>query len=424
MGQTDSLLREPQPKQVQIGKQRTTIAGDRERCQASLRILKEAAEFEELRDLWSTWCDHPEADIDFLAITLRHTSGFVRPHVMVVCRNGRPDCMLIGWLHHGLVTFKMGSLALFRAEARMLRFPAGGFLGNQSRGNAQFLVSEIVRSLRNHEAHAAEFSQLRVDSHLYDLAKREPNVLCREHFTPVQTHRYLRLSGSFDEFLRGRSPKSRQEFRKLTRMLERDFPGKVRFQIVRSECDVENFARKADTISRKTYQRALGAGFVNDLAMREMLRAAARKAALRACLLYVGDNPVAFAIGIVSSRTLYGTFTGYDPNLKKYRLGFQTVIRLIQDSFESSGDLLTFDAGCGDVPYKRGLFDSSWKEGPVWIFAPSPTGLRLHIVKVVSTLLHSVAMAFLARSRQLQKVKKMWHRRALREFQKRGFAEI
>jgi hypothetical protein len=299
----------------------------------------------------------------------------------------------------------------------MLRFPAGGFLGNQSRGNAQFLVREIVRSLRNHEAHAAEFSQLRVASHLYDLAKREPSVFCREHFTPVQTHRYLRLSGSFDEFLRGRSPKSRQEFRKLARMLVRDFPGKVRFQIVRGECDVEDFARKADTISRKTYQRAVGAGFVNDLAMQEMLRAAARKAALRACLLYVGDNPVAFAIGIISNKTLYGTFTGYDPSLKKYRPGFQTVIRLIQDSFESSGDLITFDAGCGDVPYKRGLFDSSWKEGPVWIFAPSTTGLRLHIVKVVSALLHSVAMAFLARSRHLQKVKKMWHRRTVREFQ-------
>ena len=424
MGQTDSLLSEIQPKEVRTGGQRTTISGDRESCQASLRILKGAAEFEELRDVWSAWCDHAEADLDFFSIHLRHTPGVVRPHVMVIYRNGRPDCMLVGWLHHGIVTFKMGSLALFRSDARVLRFPAGGFLGNQSRGNAQFLVREIIRSLRNYEAQAAEFSQLRVGSHLHYLSKRLPKVFCREHFTPVQTHRYLSLSGSFDEFLRGRSPKGRQEFRKLAKMLVRDFPGKVRFQSVRSECDVEDFARKADTISRKTYQRALGAGFVNDLAMQEMLRAAARKEALRACLLYVGDNPVAFASGIASNKTLYGAFTGYDPGLKKYRPGFQTLIRLIQDSFESSGELLIFDAGCGDIPYKRALFDSSRKEGPVWIFAPSATGLRLHVLKVVSTLLHSLAMGLLTRSRHLQKVKKMWHRRVLREFQQGSFAEI
>jgi hypothetical protein len=417
MGQTDSLLSEIQPKEIRIGGQRTTISGDGESSEASLRILKETAEFEELRNVWSDWCDHPEADLDFFSIHLRHSPGVVRPHVMVVYRNGRPDCMLIGWLYHGRVTFKIGSLAPFRSDARMLRFPAGGFLGDQSRGNAQFLVREIIQSLRKHEAQAAEFSQLRVDSPLYSLAKGEPKVFCREHFTPVQTHRYLNLSGSFDEFLRGLSPKKRQEFRKLARMLVRDFPGKVRFQSVRSERDVEDFARKADAVSRKTYQRALGAGFVNDLAMQEMLRAAARKAALRACLMYVGDNPVAFASGIVSNKTLYGTFTGYDPGLKKYRPGFQTLIRLIHDSFESSGDLLRFDAGCGDVPYKRALFDSSWKECPVWIFAPSPAGLRLHVLKVVSTLLHSLAMGLLARSRHLQKVKKMWHRRAVREFQ-------
>ena len=411
------MLSEIQPKEIRIGEQRANISGSREGGQARLRILEAATEFEELRDAWSAWSDHPEADLDFFSIHLRHTPAVVRPHVMVVYRSGRPDCMLVGWLHQGPVAFKVGSFVLFRSDARMLRFVVGGFLGNQSRENAQFLMREIIRSLHKHEAQAVEFSQLKVDSPLYNLAKREPNVLCREHFTPVQNHPYLTLPASFDEFLRGRSPKSRQEFRRLARALVRDFPGKVRFQSVRSECNVEDFARKADDISKKTYQRALGAGFVNDLATREMLGAAARKAALRACLLYVGDKPVAFASGIVSNKTLYGTFMGYDPGFKKYRPGLQTLMCLIEESFESSGDLLRVDAGCGDVPYKRALFDSSWKEGPVWIFAPSTMGLTLHVIKVVSTLLHSLAMGLLARSRHLRKVKKMWHRKTLREFQ-------
>ncbi len=90
---------------------------------------------------------------------------------MVVYRSGRPDCMLVGWLHQGSVAFKVGSFALFRSDVRILRFVNGGFLGNQSRGNSRFLVREILKSLRRREAQAVEFSQLRVDSPLYDLAK-------------------------------------------------------------------------------------------------------------------------------------------------------------------------------------------------------------------------------------------------------------
>lgn len=402
--------------------QRATISGSREgsHSQASLRILEESTEFEGLRDVWSAWGDHREANLDFFSIHLRHRLGVVRPHVMVVYRSGRPDCMLVGWLQQGPVAFQVGSFALFRSDARILHFVSGGFLGNQSRGNARFLVREIIRSLDKREAQAVEFSQLRVDSPLYDLAKREPNVFCREHFTPVQTHWYLTLPGSFDEFLRGRSRKRRHQFRRDAKILARDFPGKVRFQTIRSERDVEDFAHNAEEISQKTYQRALGVGFVNNLEMREMLRAAAQKAALRACLLYVGERPIAFASGIVSNKTLYGTFMGYDPEFKKYRPGLQTLMRLIEASFEPSGSLLRVDAGSGDVAYKRALFDASWKESPVWMFAPSATGFKLHLLRLVSTLLHYPIMRLLAKSDHLRKVKKMWHRQVLREFQRKS----
>lgn len=409
---------------MEIGEERATISGAREGSQASLRILQAATEFEELRDTWSAWSDGLEADLDFFSIHLRHTREAVRPHVMVVYRNDRPDCILVGWLEQGVVAFKVGPFALFRSDARILRFVNGGFLGNRSRENSRFLVREILRSLYKQDAQAVEFSQLRADSPLYDLAKREPSVFCRDYFTPVQTHRYLTLSASFDEFLRGLSNKRRKEFRRQARILVRDFPGKVRFQIVRSERDVEDFARKADEISKKTYQRALGTGFVNSFEMREMLHAAAQKAALRASLLYVGERPVAFAGGIVSNKTLYATFTGYDPGFNKYCPGLQTLMRLIEEAFETNDGLLRFDAGCGDSSYKHALFGSSWKETPVWIFAPSARGLRLHVLKVVSTLLHYPAMRLLAKSNHLRKFKKMWRRRALRKFQRKCFQRV
>jgi hypothetical protein len=393
----------------------------REDGQASLRVLKAVEELEEIRDTWSAWSDGPQGDLDFFSIRLRHKHEVARPHVIVVNRNGRPDCLLVGWLSQGAVSFKVGSFILFRSDARILRFVNGGFLGNQSRENSEILVREIVKSLCKGEAHAAEFSQLNVQSPLYDWAKREPNILCRDQFTPFQSHWYLALVGGFGAFLRRLSSKRRKQLAKRARMLAKDFP--VRFESVRSEHDVEDFARMADEIARKTYRHALGVGFVNNLETREVLCAAARKSALRASVLYVGERPIAFTVGILSGKTLYGIFTGYDPEFDRYSPGLQSLMRLLEESFEEQDGPLRYDSGCGDFSYKRALFDSSWRESPVWIFAPSIKGLSLHILKEVSTLLHFLAMHVLAKSDYLRNVKKMWNRNGQQESQRQIISE-
>jgi CelD/BcsL family acetyltransferase involved in cellulose biosynthesis len=330
--------------------------------------------------------------------------------------------MLVGWLDHGPVAFKVGPFVLFRSEARILRFVYGGFLGNRSRQNSRLLVHEISKSLHRREAQAAVFSQLAVNSDLCDLAKRKPAVFCRDHFTPVESHRFLALPASFEKFFGGLSRKSRQHFTRHSRMLVRDFPGRVRFQSVVCESEVEDFARKADHISQRTHRRALGTGFVNDLETREMLRLAARKASLRTSLLYVDDQPVAFAGGIINDKTLYATFTGYDPAFKKYSPGLQTQMRLIEESFKPRGSILRVDAGLGDYRYKRALFGSSWEEHPVWIFAPTAKGLKLNVLKLVSTVLHFCATRILARSEYLRGVKKRCYQRVMRDFPRKTFA--
>jgi hypothetical protein len=140
--------------------------------------------------------------------------------------------------------------------------------------------------------------------------------------------------------------------------------------------------------------------------------------------LYISERPIAFASGFLCNKTLYGAFTGYDPGFKKYGPGLQALMRLMKESFEPSGSLLRIDSGCGDAAYKRALFKSSWEESPVWIFAPSAKGLYLHILKLVSTLLHTLAMWLLGKSELLRKLKKMWHRQVLPKFQSKSYVDI
>jgi GNAT acetyltransferase-like protein len=384
----------------------------------TLRVLETIAEFEELREFWSGWSNHPQADLDLFSIGLAYRPGVVRPHVMVIYRNGRPDGLLVGWIYQGPLDFKVGSINIFRTEARILHVVSGGFLGNRSLQNSRFLVRKLLEALSQKEIQAVSFSQLRVDTALYEVAKREPGPLCREIFTPPQTHRYMTLPATFDQYLKSRGRHCGNHLRRCQRLLAKDYSGRVQFESYRSVSEAEEFAYIAEGISDKTYQRALGVGFVRNDETRALLRTAAKKGALRASVLWVDGQPVAFVSGIVAGHTLHATYTGYDRAFERYCPGAQTMMRFIEELFEPGERVVQLDSGCGNMHYKQRLFDSIWEESPVWIFAPSAKGIALHALRAVSTSLHYVAMRLLEKSDHLRKLKKIWHRRLAEAHQK------
>jgi len=81
-------LNEEQPRELQGARAQF------EDSHVGLRILSSVTEFEEFRTPWSGWTHCPEADLDYFSIHLKHAPGVVRPHVMVIYRGGRADCML------------------------------------------------------------------------------------------------------------------------------------------------------------------------------------------------------------------------------------------------------------------------------------------------------------------------------------------
>src|SRR5690349_5017121 len=110
----------------------------------TLRVVRSVAEVEELRGIWEPWQEHPNSVIDsyLTRFTQDRTS---RPHVMVVYRDGRPDCLLIG--KHLRAALISRVARLIRSDTRVLYFVEGGLLGNASAENCAFLVGAIVAQL-------------------------------------------------------------------------------------------------------------------------------------------------------------------------------------------------------------------------------------------------------------------------------------
>src|SRR5208283_2930663 len=208
--------------------------------QLALRIVTSVSEIEEIREFWTAWQSNPTSAIDNFLRILRYRSEIQRPHVIVVYRDGHPDSILVGRLEHTRISFKIGYLKLFQPQVRVLCFMHGGFLGNQSIENSEYVTREIMRCLSRGEADVARLEFVRTDSSLYGAAKGVPGILCRDHVAPIQLHGCLRLPGSFEEFIGNLSRKERHNLRRQAKRLQADFPGGMRIQCSRQENQIED----------------------------------------------------------------------------------------------------------------------------------------------------------------------------------------
>jgi len=377
----------------------------------TVRMVRTLDELRELKGIWNGWCDDPNADLDFYLASARCRADIVRPHVMVLYRDGRPDCMMVGRLECCPLKLKIGYTTLFEPQVRRLFFLQGGFLGNFSAENIRVLLQELKKSLRGGEGDHAEMARVIPNSIMDEIIRREFSAICTGHFAPLHEHRWAELPVSFEEFLQGLPRKNRHEFRRHQKRLASDFPGKIEFRCYRREQEVDELAHEVEKISAKTYQRALGVGFHPTTEVLDYLRAMARNGGVRGCVLYVEEQPCAYFIGVQYKDTFHGNFMGFDPQFGKYSPGLLVLMHSIEHCFDAETRATRIDFGWGDRRYKRVICNQSRQDGPIYLYARSWAGLKLNVLRSATSFIDFAGRELTARSTSLQKLKRIWQGR-------------
>jgi hypothetical protein len=333
---------------------------------------------------------------------------------MLVYRDGRLDSILVGRLERTRISCALGYLKLFQPKVRVLCFTHGGFLGNQSAENSEFVTREIVKFLSRGKADIARLDYVGTDSSLFESVKSIPGILYRDHFAPTQPHGSLRLPASFEKFVGSLSKKERHNLKRYADRIKADFPGKMRIQSFRQEDHVDDLIRDTEEVARKTYQRGLGVGFHDDPETRHQLRTAAQKGTLRGCILYLGDQPCAYMIGVQYQQVLHGIVMGYDPHYTEYSPGSLVLMHWVQEAFEPNGShsISEIDLGPGDGRHKRAIYNHMWNESLVYIFAPTFKGLLFNFERTATYLIGECARKLLLKTGFLEKIKKVWRSHA------------
>jgi CelD/BcsL family acetyltransferase involved in cellulose biosynthesis len=373
-----------------------------------VRVLRSLAELEEIRPYWESWPGHPESRMDFYLSLLRSTPDIVRPHVLAVYRDGRPESILIGRVDRRPIRFRVGYFSV-RFKANSLFFVKGSLRGDGSLHDCELLIRELCRNLSSGEADLAYLNFLQEDSDIYRLAKELPGILSRDRIRTSQRHYTVKLPGSVEEFHKSLSPRIRKN--KRWKKLDKDFAGAVQIKCFQTVSELGSLVEVAEAIAQRTYQRGLGVGFANTSQERQRLQLKAEKGWLRGYVLYLRDRPAAFWIGDMNQGVLGGDYVGFDPVFGEYSPGMYLMFKVIEGFCAGSENVAGVDFATGSAEYKEALSNCVWDETEVYIFAPSFKGIALNVVKTSAAGIDKALKSFLERTGFLQKVKKAWRGR-------------
>jgi CelD/BcsL family acetyltransferase involved in cellulose biosynthesis len=400
-----NLVEEP------IREEGTSVAPPQESLPITVEVFRDLKDLARIKSEWVALQQHPNCDFEFYSGVVSSTESILRPHVIIVSRDGRPITMLIGRIDRGTVDFQIGYKKVFGFAAKNLTFLHGGFVGEKSAEISRVLIGSLSESLRSGEADVCYFNHLRVDE---DLFQQLSKITDRQGYLSrfaLRKHRGTSLAASGEGYLKTLTSKERNNQKRRLKRISEDFPNN-RIQCYQDPADFERAVSDIDQVAQKTYQRALGVAFSNTPEARRRLRNEMDRGWFRGYVLYLNEQPAAFWLGTAFGETFYSGFTGYDPASSKYAPGMYLLLKALELLSESNidGRLKKADFGLGDAEWKIVIGDQEWEEAPVSIFAPNSRGRLLRRTRTATETLDATAKRLLTRFQLLAKVKRLWRR--------------
>lgn len=351
----------------------------------------------------------PAVDLDFYLTEVRSGKETVRPHIIVLKRDGVAKSILVGRVEERPLQIALGYKRISSSPARVLTLMHCGMLGEDSEEYASVLVDFVKKSLRDHEADVAWFYGMELDSPFYHVVKKAGNWITRDYCPALMRRWRIRLPASYDELFRQLSGNTRHNLKRYSKRLLGAFGDQLTVRSFRKLNEVEKVLSDTEAIAAKTYQRGLDVGFDSN-GMRRRMMLAAERGWLRAHILYCAGKPSAYWNGALYQRTFFTWTTGYDPDLSDSRPGTFLLQRMLEELCrEQSADIVDF--GFGDAQYKRDWCDHEHFQASLFLFAPTLQGICLNMFHGSLVTASNAARKLLARTEVVARLKRAWRSR-------------
>jgi hypothetical protein len=374
-----------------------------------IRVVTKLDDIENLRAFWSRMNVNPDADIDFYSLFVSLHADSQKPYVLVASQDGEPKAMWLGRLENASVPIRAGYRTLMSLRLRQIILLPEGFLGEPHPEVVQALAWYLMKELKAGVADRVYLSNTDVNLEIYKTVQRAPGFLFRDHSRQIEERWKTTLPANMDEFLKRVSKKHRYWLRRIGRVFEEAFPGRVQYKTYTKKEEIESFCVPAEQIAQTTYQRGLGVGFQNTDEAHRRLELAVDKGWWRAYVAFVGEEPVAFWSGRLYKGVMHLEWTGYKPAYRKYEAGTVLFLKMLEDL--CSCGVREVDYGNGASAYKERFGDNKCVEGSLSIYSPSLRGLFSNTLITTAIITNRTAKTLARKLGVVDRVKKFWRTR-------------
>ena len=276
---------------------------------------------------------------------------------------------MVGRIERSREHLKLGYKAVRGPLLTSLVIPYGGILGDLSDNLPSVILEKLLGEIREENVDRLKFHYLAEGSSMLGAVVGARRAFWQAHLEPWTPHWQLTIPADIKTFWSKLSKNHRHFLRRIANALEREHPGRIRYEDANQETQVGRVCEEVEGIAQQTYLRGMSEGFISDRAHIERLVLAARNNRFRAYLLYIDDIPGSYLLGPVYNKTFYGAYIGYDPRYRKYDIGQLVLVHAIE-SLSKEG-IERFDFGFGTAFYKERFGDAIWRERSVALYAPS-----------------------------------------------------
>jgi hypothetical protein len=195
-------------------------------------------------------------------------------------------------------------------------------------------------------------------------------------FVPAQYKRsYSDLTGTFEDYLKTFSPKSRKNKQREARQFA-EFAGEPEpWREYRTPDEIVEFHRLGREVAGKAWQEGLiGGGLQDDPARVADMRRLAAAGRASGHVLFHGPKPVAYIYLVYENDVVMFEYTGFDPGYRDHSPGKVLLFKVLESLFKA-GKYKTFDYGEGEGMHKDAFSTHQVQCADLYYFPHRPKAL-------------------------------------------------
>jgi CelD/BcsL family acetyltransferase involved in cellulose biosynthesis len=184
---------------------------------------------------------------------------------------------------------------------------------------------------------------------------------------------FIEMKGSFEDYLKKFSGKTRSTLNRRVRKFAEHSGGKIDFRVYKTAEEAAEFHRVVGPLVKRTYQeRLMASGLPDTPEFIAKSKDLAAKDELRAFTIFHGGNAVAYLYcPIQDGRVLLYDFLGYDPEFATWSVGTVLQHLALEELFkEKRFEMFDFTDGAGE--HKKFFSTGSAQCVDLWFFRATP----------------------------------------------------